>query len=392
MARCQVPAEAPRVLRGDAALVENEATSWPAKGAIEFDNVNLRYRPGLPLALRDLSVSVPAGARVGVVGRTGAGKSTLLSALFRLVEMEQPEPELEAVVEAAVEARETTVLGGGLAQDMQEHACTPPPGFGSPAPAAAAAGRGQKGGGSIRIDGVDVRGVGLRLLRSKLAMIPQEASLIEGTVRENLDPFGLHTWPGALERCLAVVGLDPSMLDDEVGAGGESLSVGQRQLLSLARVLLRSQQHGGALAAAQAGGQAGGQGGGQSSGGQSGGGCRVYVMDEPTAHIDPATDLQLQRVMRQELAGCTLVVIAHRLETVADFDVVLVLDQGRLVEEGRPWDLLEKPKSQQGAFFRDMVHALGPDAARAIRSKASKANNGTSGAEQEADAGSDPRA
>ena len=129
------------------------------------------------------------------------------------------------------------------------------------------------------------------------------------------------------------------MLDQEVGTGGESLSVGERQLLAIGRVLLRASS--------------------------SERGCKVCVMDEPTAHIDPATDAILQRVMREEFKGATLITIAHRLHTVADFDTILVMDQGRVQEQGTPLDLLAKPN---GAF-RSMVEALGPEAAASISAK-----------------------
>lgn len=130
------------------------------------------------------------------------------------------------------------------------------------------------------------------------------------------------------------------MLEQEVGTGGENLSVGERQLLAIARVLLRasSSEHG----------------------------CKVCVMDEPTAHIDPATDAILQRVMREEFKGATLITIAHRLHTVADFDTILVMDQGRVHEQGSPHELITK---SNGAF-RLMVEALGPEAAASISAKA----------------------
>ena len=173
--------------------------------------------------------------------------------------------------------------------------------------------------------------MGLRLLRSSIAMIPQEPVLIEGSVRENLDPFGRHS-DEALLQAISKVGLGNSstlghgatvegaeqdkeasgaspgessggsagrksspreggsLLDQEVGSGGENLSHGERQLLAVARVLLRK--------------------------------CKVYVMDEPTSNIDPSTDEKLQRVIRSSFDGATLVTIAHRLHTVADFDQV----------------------------------------------------------------------
>ena len=269
--------EAPRVLPTDVAAV---TSGWPQAGDIVFDKVDMRYRHGQPRALKEMSVEIKSGEKCGIVGRTGAGKSSLLSALFRLVE---------------------------------------------------------PSGGAIRIDGVDVSQLGLKLLRESLAMIPQEAVLIEGTVRENLDPFSAFS-TRQLELVLGKVGLAASMLSQQVGTGGDNLSVGERQLLAIARVLLKR-------------------------------GCKIYVMDEPTAHIDPATDAQLQKIIRRDFRDATLLTIAHRLHTVADFDKILVMDAGHLVEVGRPIDLLNSATGP----FRKMVDALGPEAAAAIQEKAAAA-------------------
>ena len=273
-----LPSEAPRgVPEVDDGLAKQ---AWPQKGAIEFEGVAMRYRPDLPLFLKNFHMRIEGGDKVGVVGRTGAGKSTLLSILFRLTEAEA---------------------------------------------------------GRVTIDGVDVATVGLRLLRSSIAMIPQEPVLIEGSVRENLDPFGKFVDKellAVLDRVGLTLGggdgrggargsgdyessttksLDErtssttsssssSILDQQVGDGGESLSHGERQLLAVARVLLRK--------------------------------CKVYVMDEPTSNIDPATDEKLQRVIREAFDGATLVTIAHRLHTIADFDKVRLDGRGLVCLDG----------------------------------------------------------
>ena len=157
-------------------------------------------------------------------------------------------------------------------------------------------------GGRVLVDGVDTRDVGLRALRRALANIPQEAVLVEGTGGENLDPFGEHA-ADALDASLKQVGLSPALREQQVGAGGERLSVGERQLLAIARVLLRA--------------------------------SRLVFMDEPTAHIDPETDEKLQAVIRGAFGASSLLVIAHRLHTIADFDRVVVMDAGRAVEWAR---------------------------------------------------------
>ena len=270
-----VPSEAARTQAGDAALL---ARGWPEAGGVAFGDVDMRYRDGQPLALKKLTMDIGRGEKCGIVGRTGAGKSSLLAVLFRLTEPLS---------------------------------------------------------GSISIDGVDLSQIGLKTLRESLAMIPQEAVLIEGSVRENLDPFGKATTL-MLESVLSKVGLSSSILEHQVGTGGGSFSVGERQLLAIARVLLKTD-------------------------------CKVYVMDEPTAHIDPATDAQLQWIIRNAFKNATLLTIAHRLHTVADFDKIIVMEQGKVVEMGRPLDLLGSPGECTA-----MVSALGPEAAAAIRAKAAE--------------------
>lgn len=227
----QLPAEAPRFMAGDGDL---KASGWPPNGSIEMDQVNMRYVEGQELRLKSMSMSIKSGEKIGIVGRTGAGKSTLLTVLFRLVEP-----------------------------------C----------------------GGKIWIDGQEISSVGLATLRQSLAMIPQEAVLIEGTAGENMDPFGNHE-RRELETVLDRVGLSPSLVDHQVGTAGELLSVGERQLLALARILLRRE-------------------------------VKIVVMDEPTANIDPDTDQKIQSVIREEFSTSTILTIAHRLHTIADFDKVL---------------------------------------------------------------------
>ena len=164
--------------------------------------------------------------------------------------------------------------------------------------------------------------------------------LVEGTGGENLDPFGEHA-ADALDASLKQVGLSPALREQQVGAGGERLSVGERQLLAIARVLLRA--------------------------------SRLVFMDEPTAHIDPETDEKLQAVIRGAFGASSLLVIAHRLHTIADFDRVVVMDAGRAVESGAPRELL----ANGDGYFSGLVGALGPGAAAAVRQKA----NGASAAE-----------
>ncbi|KAI4324776.1 hypothetical protein MLD38_030232 [Melastoma candidum] len=246
-----------------AAIVENHRppSSWPSKGRIELEDLHIRYRPNAPLVLKGITCTFREGSRVGVVGRTGSGKSTLISALFRLVE-----------------------------------------------PAS----------GRIFIDGLDITSIGLKDLRMKLGIIPQEPTLFRGTVRTNIDPLGVYSDPdiwSALEKCQLkdTISSLPNQLDSPVTDEGENWSAGQRQLFCLGRVLLRRN--------------------------------RILVLDEATASIDSTTDATLQRIIRQEFEDCTVVTVAHRVPTVIDSDMVLVLSYGNLVEYEEPAKLMETKNS-----------------------------------------------
>ncbi|KAI4736070.1 ABC multidrug transporter-like protein [Aureobasidium sp. EXF-12298] len=249
--------------------------SWPEKGEIVFDNVQMRYREGLPLVLKGLNMHVNAGERIGVVGRTGAGKSTIMSTLFRLVELS---------------------------------------------------------GGSITVDGLDIAKIGLRDLRSRLSIIPQDPTLFKGTIRSNLDPFNEHTdmalW-GALRQA-DLVGEDQDIadsstrihLDAPVEEEGLNFSLGQRQLMALARALVR--------------------------------GSRIIVCDEATSSVDFDTDQKIQRTIVKGFQGKTLLCIAHRLKTIIGYDRICVMDKGQIAELDRPITLYD-----QGGIFRSMCDRSG---------------------------------
>nr|XP_012546135.1 multidrug resistance-associated protein 1 isoform X4 [Bombyx mori] len=241
-------------------LEKGPGATWPETGALQLEQLTLEYRPGEP-ALRDVTCTVAPRDKLGIVGRTGAGKSTLTLGLFRIVE--------------------------------------------------AAAGR-------ILIDGVDIATLGLHQLRSRITIIPQEPILFSGTLRSNLDPFEAYSdeeiWR-ALEHAhlrAFVQGL-PAGLRHEVAEGGENLSVGQRQLVCLARALLRK--------------------------------TPLLVLDEATAAVDLETDDLIQKTIRSEFASCTVLTIAHRLNTIMDSTKVMVLDRGQLVEYAAPQQLLNDKNS-----------------------------------------------
>lgn len=261
--------------------------SWPEKGEIVFDNVEMRYRAGLPLVLQGLSMHIKGGERIGIVGRTGAGKSSIMSTLFRLVEIS---------------------------------------------------------GGHITIDGLDIATIGLHDLRSRLAIIPQDPTLFRGTVRSNLDPFSEHTdmelWSALRQadlvaedpptaptgsNAIAPAVKDPSRihLDSIVEEDGLNFSLGQRQLMALARALVR--------------------------------GSQIIVCDEATSSVDMETDDKIQATIATGFRGKTLLCIAHRLRTIIGYDRICVMDKGLIAEMDTPINLWR----MEGGIFRGMCDRSG---------------------------------
>ncbi|CAO3572885.1 unnamed protein product [Mortierella alpina] len=243
---------------------------WPQHGGIEFQNYSTRYREGLELVLKHVDLSIRAGERVGIVGRTGAGKSSVTMALFRMIEATE---------------------------------------------------------GRIVIDGVDTSTLGLEELRSRLTIIPQDPFLFGGTIRANLDPFSQYQeadlW-AALEAASLkqYVSSLPEGLSTEVENGGENMSLGQRQLMNLARAMLNKN-------------------------------TKVLCLDEATAAIDIETDNAVQRALRKSFTGCTVLTIAHRINTILDSDRILVLEHGRVAEFDKPSVLL----ADHNSIFYSLVNS-----------------------------------
>uniref|UniRef100_A0A3B4FVI5 ATP binding cassette subfamily C member 4 n=1 Tax=Pundamilia nyererei TaxID=303518 RepID=A0A3B4FVI5_9CICH len=245
-------------------------SDWPKAGCITFDRVNFSYSASEPLVLKNLSLVFKSREKVGIVGRTGAGKSSLISALFRLAEPE----------------------------------------------------------GRITIDGFLTSEIGLHTLRQKMSIIPQDPVLFTGTMRKNLDPFKQHTdedlWNALQEvQMKAMVDELPSKLETVLTESGSNFSVGQRQLVCLARAILRK--------------------------------TRILIIDEATANVDPRTDGLIQQTIRDKFQECTVLTIAHRLNTIIDCDRILVLDAGMIQEYDEPYVLLQ---NQDGLFYQ-MVQQTG---------------------------------
>ncbi|KAI4349330.1 hypothetical protein L6164_009931 [Bauhinia variegata] len=252
----QIPSEAPAIIEES-----RPPSTWPENGTIGIIDLKVRYKENLPLVLRGVSCTFPGGKNIGIVGRTGSGKSTLIQALFRLIEPSS---------------------------------------------------------GSIHIDNIDISTIGLHDLRSRLSIIPQEPTLFEGTIRANLDPLEEHSdkeiWEALDKSQLGeVIREKDQKLDTPVLENGDNWSVGQRQLVSLGRALLKQ--------------------------------SRILVLDEATASVDTATDNLIQKIIRTEFRDCTVCTIAHRIPTVIDSDLVLVLSDGRVAEFDTPLRLLEDKSS-----------------------------------------------
>ncbi|TFY55007.1 hypothetical protein EVJ58_g8525 [Rhodofomes roseus] len=262
---------------GDYTKPDDPPAAWPEKGEIQFKDVDLAYREGLPLVLKQVSFSVRPGEKIGIVGRTGAGKSSLMQALFRTVNI---------------------------------------------------------AGGSVEIDGVDTRNIGLKTLRNRLALVPQDNVLFKGTLRQNLDPEGTRTDAeliSALQRTwlLPKDGMHDAAaeakfsLDSLVGDEGSNYSAGEKQMLALCRALAKN--------------------------------SRIIVLDEATSNVDLEMDAKLQRTIQKEFALSTLLCIAHRLNTIVYYDRVLLMDAGHVAEFDTPLNLFDKEDS----IFRSLCDQAG---------------------------------
>ncbi|XP_030210094.1 multidrug resistance-associated protein 4-like isoform X1 [Gadus morhua] len=257
---------------------------WPSQGLVTFDGVNFSYSADGPVVLRNMNAAFLPREKVGVVGRTGAGKSSLVSALFRLAEPQ----------------------------------------------------------GKIYVDGILTSELGLHDLRQKMSIIPQDPVLFTDTMRKNLDPFNQHSdeelWNSLQEVHLkSVVEELPAKMETLLAESGSNFSVGQRQLVCLARAILRKN--------------------------------RILIIDEATAHVDPRTDELIQRTIREKFRDCTVLTIAHRLNTIIDSDRIMVLDAGEIQAYDAPYTLLQDP---EGIFYK-MVQQTGQQEAEDLLASAKQA-------------------
>jgi ATP-binding cassette subfamily C (CFTR/MRP) protein 2 len=237
-------------------------TTFISEGKINFNNYSVKYRPNTPIVLKNLNFEIMPKEKIGVVGRTGSGKSTLCLCIFRLLEADS---------------------------------------------------------GNICIDDIDISDIGLEMLRKNLTIIPQEPTIIEGTLRENVDPSNNFS-DEQIKKILYDVGLNDFMenknLDYEIENNGNNISIGEKQLICIARALIKK--------------------------------SKIILMDEATANIDYKTESFLQNSINQQLKDCTVITIAHRIKTIINYDKILVLNNGEIVEYDSPEALLEK----KGLFYQ----------------------------------------
>ena len=258
--------EAPLKLKIDDFLISN---NFPKFGKIEFINYSVRYRPDTKIILKDINILIHPREKIGIAGRTGSGKSTLCFCLFRILEAAS---------------------------------------------------------GKILIDDIDISLIGLSLLRRIITVIPQDPTLIEGSLRENLDPLGQFD-DLSMIKSLKSIGMDDILKEEGlnfmVKENGCNLSAGERQLICIARAMIRK--------------------------------SKIIIMDEATSSIDYDTEQLIQKAILTTLKDSTVMTIAHRIKTILDYDRILVFDQGKLIEQGCPKELIEKKGHFFNLFSQSMV-------------------------------------
>ena len=234
--------------------------NWPNEGKIKFSDLSIKYRPNTEVVLKHINFEILPGEKVGICGRTGSGKSTICLSIFRLIEPYT---------------------------------------------------------GTIYIDDVDIQKVGLNLLRSNLTYIPQEPTIMEGTLKFNIDPFNIYKNEKIVE-VLKFIGFeytedDDNILERHIEVNGNNLSIGERQLICIARAVLKK--------------------------------TKIIIMDEATANIDVKTEEKIQKLFNSTFNECTVITIAHRIKTIINYDKILVLENGKVIEFNSPKVLLSNKES-----------------------------------------------
>jgi ABC-type multidrug transport system fused ATPase/permease subunit len=258
----KIISERPQILDSDLNL-----RNWPSKGEILFENFNVKYRNDTEIVLKNINFHLQPGEHLGVVGRTGSGKSTISLCLFRILEAFS---------------------------------------------------------GKIFIDGVDISKVGLKKLRRSITIIPQDSTLMDGTLRYNIDPVKAFT-DEEIIRVMKKIGFDyiinqnPDKLEQKISENGSNLSIGEKQLICITRAILRK--------------------------------SKIIVLDEATASIDYKTEEIIQKALNELLSTSTMISIAHRIKTVMNADKILVLENGEIIEFDTPQNLLNNKESYFYDFY-----------------------------------------
>ena len=257
------------IIKGEnSSIMENDENlinkNWPEEGKITFINYSVKYRPNTEIVLKNLNIKINPKEKIGVVGRTGSGKSTICLCLFRILEPLN---------------------------------------------------------GKILIDDVDITTIGLDLLRQNITIIPQDPCLLEGSLKYNIDPFE-RTSNNEIIKILKEIGFeytesDNDILNKNIEQNGSNLSVGEKQLICIARAIIRK--------------------------------TKIIVMDEATANIDMKTEEKIQKALEKCLNNSTVITVAHRIKTVIKYDKILVLDAGNVIEFDSPENLL---KNENSLFYK----------------------------------------
>ncbi|EAR99967.2 ABC transporter family protein (macronuclear) [Tetrahymena thermophila SB210] len=269
--------------------------SFPTKGEVEFNNVKMKYRQDLGNVLNGLTFQLNAGEKVGFIGRTGAGKSSIIQALFRMTEIQSNIGTQEEISDDEEKQLNCNMY--------------------------------------IKIDGHNIKDLGLHTLRGGISIIPQVPFIFSGTIRRNLDPLNLFSDEQIIATLqdinLKVTSL-PNGINTDMTNSAEIFSTGQKQLICLGRALLRQ--------------------------------SKIIVLDEATANCDMQTDELIQSKIREKFSNSTVITVAHRLNTIADYDKIVVMDKGVAIESGKPYDLLNRDDS----VFKQMVNHTGAANAQCI--------------------------